>query len=84
MALIVTGASGNFGRGAVAGLLRHVPAKELILVTRNPGKLMHYAGLGAQIRPGDFDDPVSLQSAFEGGHKMLMISAMIDRETRAA
>ena len=39
MALIVTGASGNFGRGAVAGLLQHVPAKDLILVSRDPGKL---------------------------------------------
>jgi NAD(P)H dehydrogenase (quinone) len=76
MALIVTGASGNFGRGAVSGLLAHVPAKELILVSRDPGKLMHYAGLGATVRRGDFDDAASLATAFTGGHKMLMISAM--------
>ena len=76
MALIVTGASGNFGRAAVEGLLKHVPAKELILVSRDPGKLARYAQLGAQVRRGDFDDPASLATAFVGGHKMLMISAM--------
>jgi NAD(P)H dehydrogenase (quinone) len=76
MALIVTGASGNFGRGAVAGLLRHVPAKDLILVSRSPAKLAEYGSLGAQVRFGDFDDAASLVPAFAGGHKMLMISAM--------
>jgi NAD(P)H dehydrogenase (quinone) len=76
MALIVTGASGNFGRAAVAGLLKHVPARDLILVSRDPGNLTKYAELGAQVRRGDFDDPASLATAFVGGEKMLMISAM--------
>jgi NAD(P)H dehydrogenase (quinone) len=76
MALIVTGASGNFGRGAVAGLLKHVPAKDLILVSRSPATLVEYARRGAQVRHGDFDDVASLVPAFAGGHKMLMISAM--------
>jgi NAD(P)H dehydrogenase (quinone) len=76
MALIITGASGHFGRGAVAGLLKHVPAKELILVSRSPGTLAEYSSQGAQVRYGDFDDAASLGTAFAGGHKMLMISAM--------
>jgi len=76
MTLIVTGASGNFGRGAVAGLLKHVPARELILVSRSPDTLAEYAKQGAQVRRGDFDDAASLVPAFAGGHKMLMISAM--------
>lgn len=76
MALIITGASGNFGRAAVEGLLKKVPARELILVSRDPGQLARYAQLGAHVRRGDFDDPASLATAFAGGDKMLMISAM--------
>jgi NAD(P)H dehydrogenase (quinone) len=76
MTLIVTGASGNFGRGAVARLLKRVPAKDLILVSRSPATLAEYASQGAQVRHGDFDDVASLVPAFAGGDKMLMISAM--------
>jgi NAD(P)H dehydrogenase (quinone) len=76
MALIVTGASGHFGQAALEGLLKQVPARELILVSRDPGKLARYAQRGAQVRRGDFDDPASLAAAFVGGEKMLMISAM--------
>jgi NAD(P)H dehydrogenase (quinone) len=75
MKLIITGASGPFGSSTAEGLLhRGIPAQDLILVTRTPKKLAHYAALGAQVRRGDFDDPASLAMAFVGGEKMLFIS----------
>ncbi len=74
MKLIITGASGPFGRKTTEGLLKRVPAEDLILVTRNPDKLQDMAQLGAQVRFGDFDDKASLLKAFAGGDKMLMIS----------
>jgi len=74
MRIIVTGASGQFGSAAVQGLLGKLPAGDLILVTRNPDKLAHFAALGADVRHGDFDDARSLETAFAGGDKMLMIS----------
>jgi uncharacterized protein YbjT (DUF2867 family) len=43
--IIVTGASGQFGRRAAELLLERVPARELILVTRNPSKLAEFAAL---------------------------------------
>lgn len=76
MKIIVTGASGNFGSAAVQGLLERVPASDLILVTRDPAKLQHLADQGLTVRQGDFDDRDSLVSAFAGGERLLLISAV--------
>lgn len=74
MKTIITGASGQYGSLAVQKLLTRMPAEDLILITRRPEKLKDLAQLGAQVRYGDFDDPKSLSTAFEGGEKMLLIS----------
>ncbi|HEV7715197.1 MAG TPA: NAD(P)H-binding protein, partial [Steroidobacteraceae bacterium] len=76
MTIIVTGASGKFGRLVTELLLQRVPAAELILVTRNPGALAHLAARGAQVRHGDFDKPETLHAAFSGGERMLLISTL--------
>lgn len=75
MRIVVTGASGQFGRSAVEGLLRQVSAGDLILVTRRPEVLASFAARGAKVRYGDFDVAHSLPEAFAGGEKMLLISA---------
>jgi len=72
--IIITGASGNFGRGATERMLNHVDASDLILVTRSPDALKAMADKGCTVRFGDFDDYNSLVKAFECGEKMLMIS----------
>jgi NAD(P)H dehydrogenase (quinone) len=72
--IIVTGASGGFGRAAAQRLLERVPATELLLTTRTPAKLADLAARGAHVRGADFDDPPSLVHAFAGGAKMLLIS----------
>jgi len=75
MAIIVTGASGQFGRAAAERFLEEgVPASELILTSRKPEALADLAARGATVRHADFDDPASLKTAFAGGEKMLLIS----------
>jgi len=74
MAIIVTGASGGFGRAAATQLLDKVPASELIFTTRKPAGLADFAARGAQVRYADFDDAATLGNAFAGGTKMLLIS----------
>ncbi|MBB4640540.1 SDR family oxidoreductase [Rhizorhapis suberifaciens] len=74
MKIIITGASGQYGRSAVEKLAQRLPVSDLILISRKPERLSHWAERGAQIRYGDFDRPESLPAAFEGGDRMLLIS----------
>ncbi len=74
--LIVSGASGAFGRKATALLIDKVGAERLILVTRNPDSLADARAAGADVRYGDFDDESSLEPAFAGGEKLLLISTL--------
>lgn len=76
MKMIITGASGQFGRAAVEGLLPHVQPADLILLTRTPAKLAGLARLGCDVRKGDYDDEESMRRAFAGGERMLMLSAV--------
>jgi NAD(P)H dehydrogenase (quinone) len=75
--IIVSGASGQLGRLVVEALLeRKVAAENLILVSRTPDSesLQSYAKRGANVRYGDFNEPASLEAAYAGGTRMLLIS----------
>jgi NAD(P)H dehydrogenase (quinone) len=73
--IIVSGASGQLGGLVVEELLaRGVPASDLILVSRTPEELERYAAMGASARFGDFTQPESLPTAYEGGDRLLLIS----------
>ena len=74
MSIIVTGASGQFGRRAAERLIRKVDPASLILTTRKPEQLADLAAAGAKVRFANFDDPASLETAFAGGSRMLLIS----------
>lgn len=72
--IIVTGASGAFGRSAAQLLLKQCAPEDLVFLTRTPEKLAEFSEAGAQVRAADFDDPASLPAAMEGGERMLLIS----------
>lgn len=72
--IIVSGASGAFGSAAAAQLIERTDPADLILLSRTPAKLAHFAERGADVRFADFDDPASLGAAMAGGEKMLLIS----------
>jgi NAD(P)H dehydrogenase (quinone) len=74
MTIIVTGATGAFGRAATQLLLEKIKPGELILTTRKPEQLADLAARGVQVRNADFDFPDSLGKAFAGGDRMLLIS----------
>jgi NAD(P)H dehydrogenase (quinone) len=75
--IIVSGASGQLGSLVVEELLeRKVPPENMILVSRTPQTehLQAYAARGATVRFGDFSEPESLDEAYAGGTRMLLIS----------
>lgn len=73
--IVISGASGQLGGLVVEELLdRGIRPENLILVSRTPLELERYAALGASTRFGDFLQPESLDSAYEGGERLLLIS----------
>ncbi|MGH3320493.1 MAG: SDR family oxidoreductase [Streptosporangiaceae bacterium] len=72
--IIVTGASGQLGRGIVEQLLERLPAAQIGVSVRNPEKARGLDERGVRVRQGDFTDPSSLAHAFEGASQVLIVS----------
>ena len=82
MSIVITGASGAFGRMAAERLLTKVDPAQLVLVTRTPAALTDFAARGVTVRRGDFDQRESLVEAFAGAEKLLLISTLDVGERR--
>lgn len=82
MKLLVTGATGKLGSKIVNALLSKVPADQLAVSVRNPEKAEDFRAKGVEVRQGDFDKPETLETAFKGIDRLLIISADGDTETR--
>jgi len=72
--IVITGASGQYGRAATDMLIARGLADKLILITRTPTKLADRAAQGCDVRYGDYDKPETLAAAVAGAEKMLLIS----------
>jgi len=72
--IVITGASGQYGRMATEKLIAKGFGADLILITRTPPKLDDRKAAGCDVRYGDFDKPETLANAVKGAEKMLLIS----------
>lgn len=82
MKMLVTGATGKLGTKIVETLLKTVPASQVAVSVRNPEKAEGLRARGVEVRQGDFDRPETLDVAFAGIDRLLLISADGDNETR--
>ncbi len=73
---LVSGATGNLGGLTVEALLKTVPAKEVSVLVRDPGKAANLEARGVKIVKGDYFDYQSLVNAFRGVDKLLLIGAV--------
>lgn len=72
--IVVTGTSGKLGRLVVAALLESTPANRVVAVARDPNKVADLAARGVVVRRGSYDEPSSLDAAFEGAERLIFIS----------
>lgn len=73
--IVITGANGQLGQLVVADLLKTVPATSLVAAVRDPAKAANLAALGVQVRQADYNDPATLDAAFAGAARVLLISS---------
>lgn len=73
--IAITGATGQLGRLVINALLKKVPANEIIAAVRSPEKAADLQALGVTLRAADYSQPETLQSAFAGVDKLLLISS---------
>lgn len=67
-------ASGGLGTSILNHLSKQVPASQLVLIARNPEKLATFEREGATIRQADYDQPSTLDTAFDGIDVLMLIS----------
>ena len=75
--IIVTGATGHYGRKVVESLVGRLPASEVGVSVRDPEKAANLRGLGVRVSRGDFKDPSSLAASFDGADQVLIVSANV-------
>ncbi|WNV85886.1 NAD(P)H-binding protein [Umezawaea sp. Da 62-37] len=73
--IIVSGASGALGGAVVERLLDRVAPEGIGVSVRDPEKAAELAARGVRVRRGDFADATSLEHAFEGASRILLVSA---------
>lgn len=73
--IVITGASGQLGRLVIEEVLGSLPASELVAAVRSPEKVADLAEGGIRVRRADYDRPETLESAFAGADRVLLISS---------
>ncbi|MEO3771094.1 NAD(P)H-binding protein [Micromonospora sp. B9E7] len=74
---VVTGATGQLGSQIVDRLLDRLPPDAVGVSVRDVDKAAGLAERGVRVRAGDFTEPATLEHAFEGADKVLIVSAAI-------
>ena len=76
MKILVTGATGHFGKAAIEFLLKKgTPATSIAALVRDEAKAENLNRLGIELRKGDYDDYASLVKAFTGVDNLLLVSS---------
>lgn len=76
MMIAITGATGHLGRLVIEDLLESsVAPSQIIAAVRSPEKAADHAARGVEVREADYTKPDTLEAAFEGVDRLLLISS---------
>lgn len=75
--IVVTGATGHYGRKVVEGLISRVPASNLGVSVRDPEKATGLTAKGIRVEKASFAEPATLAAAFDGAEQVLLVSANV-------
>jgi len=74
--ILITGATGHFGKAAIDSLLeKGTAAGDIIALVRDESKAAELKEKGIQIKAGDYHDYDSLRKALKGVDKLLLVSS---------
>ena len=71
----ITGATGRLGRLVVAELLKTCSSSDIVAMVRDLEKASELEATGVHLRKVDYDDASSLEAAFAGLDRLLLISS---------
>ncbi|MDG3581075.1 SDR family oxidoreductase [Galbibacter pacificus] len=74
--ILVTGATGHLGSAVISHLQKNISVDSFIALARSEEKAQSLKAKGIQVRIADFDDIASIEKAFEGIEKLLLISTI--------
>lgn len=74
MKILVTGATGALGLRVVETLLKKISADQIVACVQDLTKADILRSRGVEVRQATFDDPTSLDEAFKGVDRILVIS----------
>ena len=72
--IAVTGANGQLGQKVIQTLLNTKKANKIVALVRNPDNAYALKQLGVIVRQADYNKPETLEAAFDGVEKLLLIS----------
>ncbi|WP_028536649.1 SDR family oxidoreductase [Paludibacterium yongneupense] len=73
--ILITGASGQLGRLVVHALLQTIEPARIVAAVRDTAKAGDLAALGIEVRRADYTKPETLDAAFVGIDRLLLISS---------
>jgi hypothetical protein len=68
--IVVTGATGNYGRSVMDGLSSKLPGSSLGVSVRDPEKATDLRDKGIRIEKANFAEPATLAAAFDGAEQV--------------